>query len=83
MLPGSDDYNNRKQQSLNTKWDFRLNRNTLLKLNLIYNDAPEPMRRQYNTSAIAGAVNSVPNAFTNATFIAQPTARRFQSTFSA
>src|SRR6185369_8927193 len=48
-----DDYNNRKQQSLNTKWDFRLNQNTLLKLNLIYNDAPEPMRRQYGVRAFA------------------------------
>ena len=77
----TDDYNNRKQQSLNTKWDFRLNRNTLLKLNLIYNDAPEPMRRQYNTSAIAaGGIGtngtngqngqtSIPNNLTNTTFI--------------
>ena len=69
----TDDYNNRKQQSLNTKWDFRLNRNSLIKLNLIYNDAPEPMRRQYNTSAIAGSQTSVPNNFTNATFIAGQT----------
>lgn len=65
----TDDYNNRKQQSLNTKWDFRLSRTTLLKLNLIYNDAPEPMRRQYNTSAIAGSQTSAPNAFTQGTFV--------------
>ena len=65
----TDDYNNRKQQSLNTKWDFRLSRTTLLKLNLIYNDAPEPMRRQYNTSAIAGSQTSVPNNFTQGTFV--------------
>ncbi len=78
----TDDYNNRKQQSLNTKWDFRLNRNSLIKLNLIYNDAPEPMRRQYNTSAITGSQTSAvagaltlgqtsaPNNFTNSTFVA-------------
>ncbi|MEY2877703.1 MAG: hypothetical protein RLZZ15_83, partial [Verrucomicrobiota bacterium] len=67
----TDDYNNRMQQQLSTKWDFRLNRNTLIKLNLIYNDAPEPMRRQYNTSAITfGNQTSVPNNFTNTTFVA-------------
>lgn len=79
----TDNYNNRKQQSLNTKWDFRLSRTTLLKLNLIYNDAPEPMRRQYNTSALAsggpttatgnnGQNNQtvLPNNLTNTTFIA-------------
>ncbi len=60
-----DDYNNRKQRSLSTKWDFRLNRNTLLKLNLIYNDAPEPMRRQYGVRAFAGSQTTTPNATTS------------------
>ena len=58
----TDNSNNRKQRSLNTKWDYRLSRNSLLKLNLVYNDAPEPMRRQYYTRAFAGAATTVPNA---------------------
>jgi iron complex outermembrane receptor protein len=57
-----DNYNNRKQRSLSTKWDYRLGRDSLLKLNLIYNDAPEPMRRQYQTRAFAGSQTTVPNA---------------------
>lgn len=60
-----DNYNNRKQRSLNTKWDYRLNRNTILKLNLVYNDAPEPMRRQYQVRAFAGSQTTVPNATTS------------------
>jgi iron complex outermembrane receptor protein len=60
-----DNYNNRKQRSLNTKWDYRLGRNSLLKLNLIYNDAPEPMRRQYQTRAFAGSETTTPNATTS------------------
>ncbi len=58
----TDNYNNRKQRSLNTKWDYRFDRNNLIKLNLIYNDAPEPMRRQYQTRAYAGSQTTVPNA---------------------
>ncbi len=60
----TDNYNNRKQRSLNTKWDYRLSPNSLLKLNLIYNDAPEPMRRQYQTRAFAGNATTNPNATT-------------------
>ncbi|MBL9209375.1 MAG: TonB-dependent receptor [Opitutaceae bacterium] len=58
----TDNYNNRVQRSLSTKWDYRLSRNSLIKLNLIYNDAPEPMRRQYTTRAFAGSQTTVPNA---------------------
>lgn len=58
----TDNYNNRKQRSLSTKWDYRFDRNNLVKLNLIYNDAPEPMRRQYQTRAFAGSQTTVPNA---------------------
>jgi iron complex outermembrane receptor protein len=61
----TDNYNNRKQRSLSTKWDYRLSRNSLIKLNLIYNDAPEPMRRQYTTRAFAGSQTTVPNATTS------------------
>ncbi len=60
-----DNDNNRMQRSLNTKWDYRFNRNNILKLNLIYNDAPEPMRRQYQTRAFAGSATTVPNATTS------------------
>ncbi len=56
-----DNYNNRKQRSLSTKWDYRFSQNSLIKLNLIYNDAPEPMRRQYQTRAFAGSQTTVPN----------------------
>ena len=59
-----DNYNNRVQRSINTKWDYRLSPNTILKLNLIYNDAPEPMRRQYTTRAFAQGTATVPNATT-------------------
>ncbi len=59
-----DDYNNRKQQSISTKWDFRLNRNTLLKVNLIYNDAGEPMRKRPVVRAFAGSQTTVPSATT-------------------
>jgi TonB-dependent receptor len=61
----TDNYNNRKQRSLSTKWDYRLTPNSLIKLNLIYNDAPEPMRRQYTTRAFAGSATTVPNATTS------------------
>ena len=60
----TDNYNNRKQRSLNTKWDYRFDRNNLVKLNLIYNDAPEPMRRQYQTRAYTGSQTTVPSATT-------------------
>ena len=60
----TDNYNNRMQRSINTKWDYRLSLNTLLRLNLIYNDAPEPMRRQYQTRAFAGSASTNPTATT-------------------
>lgn len=57
----TDNYNNRKQMSLNTKWDYRLSPHSLLKLNFIINDAPEPMRRQYQTRAFAGSETTNPS----------------------
>jgi hypothetical protein len=60
-----DNYNNRMQRSINTKFDYRLSRNSILKLNLIVNDAPEPMRRQYNINAVAGSTTTTPNATTS------------------
>ena len=64
-----DDYNNRSQQSLSTKWDYRLGRNNLFKLNLIYNDQGEPMRKRPLMRAFAGSQTTVPNNFTNTTFV--------------
>ncbi|MDO8540499.1 MAG: TonB-dependent receptor [Opitutaceae bacterium] len=60
----TDNFNNRKQMSVNTKWDYRLSLNSLLRLNLIVNDAPEPMRRQFITRAFAGSATTNPSATT-------------------
>jgi iron complex outermembrane recepter protein len=57
-----DNFNIRKQRSISSKFDFRLTRNDLFKLNLIANNAPEPMRRQYNQRAFAGSQTTVPSA---------------------
>ncbi|MDP3069492.1 MAG: TonB-dependent receptor [Opitutaceae bacterium] len=46
-----DNYNNRKQGSVNFKADYRLSPNTKLSLNTILNDAVETFRRQYETRA--------------------------------
>lgn len=59
-----DDYNNRKQRSISTKWDYRLGRNNLFKLNLIANNAPEPMRKRPLVRAFAGGAATVPGPTT-------------------
>ena len=46
-----DNYNNRKQRSINVKTDYRLSPNTKLSLNAVVNDAIETFRRQYETRA--------------------------------
>jgi iron complex outermembrane recepter protein len=61
-----DNFNIRKQRSLSTKWDYRISSNHLLKLNLIANNAPEPMRRQYNVRAFAGSATTNPASATSA-----------------
>jgi iron complex outermembrane receptor protein len=48
-----DNYNNRKQASVNAKMEYRLSRATKFSLNMIYNDHTEPARRQYTTRAYA------------------------------
>lgn len=60
----TDNYNNRKQMSLATKWEYRLTPNNKLFLNLTAYDAPEPMRRQYLVRAYAGSQTTVPSATT-------------------
>ena len=58
-----DNFNNRKQASVSTKFDYRLSSHTKLTLNLIYNDAFEPARRRYTTRAFTN--QTVPNATTS------------------
>jgi len=57
-----DNFNVRKQRSISSKFDYRLTRNDLLKLNIVVNNAPEPMRRQYNQRAFTGSQTSAVNA---------------------
>jgi iron complex outermembrane receptor protein len=57
-----DNYNNRKQSSINTKFDYRLSPRTKFSLNLIYNDAMERFRLRHHTRAFTQNANAVPNA---------------------
>ncbi|HEY1107114.1 MAG TPA: TonB-dependent receptor, partial [Opitutaceae bacterium] len=57
-----DNYNNRKQSSINAKFDYRLSPNTKVSLNLIYNDAIERFRLRYLFRAFTQNQNTVPNA---------------------
>jgi iron complex outermembrane recepter protein len=57
-----DNYNNRKQSSINTKFDYRLSPNTKISLNLIYNDAFERFRLRFPFRAFTGNQNTVPSA---------------------
>ncbi len=59
-----DNYNNRKQSSINTKFDYRLSPRSKFSLNLIYNDAMERFRLRYYTRAFTQNANTVPNATT-------------------
>jgi hypothetical protein len=59
-----DNYNNRKQSSVNAKFDYRLSPNTKVSLNLIYNDAMERFRLRYLFRAFTQNQNIVPNATT-------------------
>ncbi|MBI5692619.1 MAG: TonB-dependent receptor [Verrucomicrobia bacterium] len=60
-----DNYNNRKQSSLNLKFDYRLSPSTKLSLNYIFNDAFERFRLRYYFRAFTGNQNTVPNATTS------------------
>jgi iron complex outermembrane receptor protein len=57
-----DNYNNRKQKSINLKTDYRLSPNTKISLNTVVNDAVETFRRQYEHRAFTGNQNTVPSA---------------------
>ena len=60
-----DNYNNRKQSSVNAKLDYRLSANSKFSLNLIYNDAFERFRLRYLFRAFTGNQSIVPNATTS------------------
>ena len=57
-----DNYNNRKQSSINAKFDYRLSASTKVSLNTIYNDAFERFRLRYGFRAFTGSATVVPNA---------------------
>lgn len=63
-----DNYNVRKQISLNSKLDYRLSPNTRLSVSLVLSDAPEPARRRVTTRFTTGsdtAQGNVQNGWTD------------------
>ncbi len=58
-----DAFNNRKQKSVNVKFDYRLSPRTKFTLNTIYNDAFEPYNRLYETRAFTN--QTAPNTTTS------------------
>ncbi|MBI4623335.1 MAG: TonB-dependent receptor [Verrucomicrobia bacterium] len=60
-----DNYNNRKQASVNVKTDYRYSANTKFTLNLTRNDNIEKFRRVYESRAYTGTATTVPNATTS------------------
>lgn len=60
-----ENFNNRKQRSVNVKTDYRHSFNTKFSLNLTVNDNVERFRRSFNTRAYTGNANTVPNATTS------------------
>ena len=51
-----DQYNNRKQGSVNVKFDYRLSPTTKLSLNMVYNDANEMGKLRFTTRAFTNQV---------------------------
>jgi iron complex outermembrane recepter protein len=60
----SENYNNRKQASLNLKTDYRYSFNTKFTLNLTANQNREHFRRTAGVRAWTGTANTVPSATT-------------------
>ncbi len=60
-----DNYNNRKQSSLNVKTDYRYSFNSKFTFSFTINDNIEKFRRVYQTRAFTGNANTVPNATTS------------------
>ncbi len=77
----SENYNNRKQASLNVKTDYRYSFNTKFTLSLTANDNKEHFRRTAGVRAWTGNANTVPSAtsgivpgYTNLVTTVRPTA---------
>ena len=60
-----ENFNNRKQRSINVKADYRYSFNSKFSLNVTVNDNIERFRRSFNTRAYTGNANTVPNATTS------------------
>ena len=60
-----ENFNNRKQRSVNVKTDYRYSFNSKFSLNLTVNDNVERFRRSFNSRAYTGNANTVPNATTS------------------
>ena len=79
-----DQYNNRKQASVNVKVDYRLSRTTKLSLNTIYNDANEMGKLRFETRAFTnqvigttGTAGILPGYTNRITQVRQSTASNF------
>jgi TonB-dependent receptor len=79
-----DQYNNRKQASVNVKVDYRLSRATKLSLNTIYNDANEMGKLRFETRAFTnqvigttGTAGILPGYTNRITEVRQSTASNF------
>ncbi len=79
-----DQYNNRKQASLNVKVDYRLSATTKLSLNTIYNDANEMGKLRFTTRAFTnqvvgttGTAGILPGYTNRITQVRQSTASNF------
>ena len=60
-----DNYNNRKQSSVNVKTDYRYSANSKFTLKLTSNDNIEKFRKVYESRAYTGTATTVPNATTS------------------
>ena len=60
-----DNYNNRKQASVNVKADYRHSAHTKFSLGFTTNDNNEKFRRIYESRAYTGTATTVPNATTS------------------
>jgi len=60
-----ENYNNRKQGSVNVKTDYRYSFNSKFSLNITGNNNIERFRRSNNATAFTGNANTVPNATTS------------------
>ncbi len=77
-----DNYNNRKQESIGIKTDYRLSATTKLSVNLTANDNHEDFRRRYitraystqNQNTVPGATTSVVPGFSDKITVIRPVA---------